>query len=54
MMSRLHAAMVGFDITPQIHPEYGAWGTTPKLTQIDMLLQPCCLALKQDDRLLIW
>ncbi len=54
MMSRLHAAMVGFDITPQIHPEYGAWGTTPKLTQIDMPLQSRCLALKQDDRLLIW
>ena len=53
-MSKLHASVVGFDITPEIHPEHGAWGTTPQLTQIDMSLLARCVALRQDDRLLIW
>ena len=25
----LQANVVGFDFTPSIHPEHGAWGTTP-------------------------
>ena len=53
-MSRLHVGIVGFDITPEIHPELGAWGTTPSLTEIDMPLLASCIALRQDDRLLVW
>ena len=53
-MTKLHAAIVGFDITPEIHPEYGAWGTTPQLTKIDMPLLARCVALRQDKQLLIW
>ena len=27
----LQANVVGFDFTPSIHPEHGAWGTTPEM-----------------------
>ena len=54
MSDKLHASMVGFDFTPAIHPEHGAWGTTPIMTEVDLPLLGRCLALKQDDRLLIW
>ena len=53
-MADLHAAVVGFDITPPIHPQYGAWGTTPKLKTVDMPLLSRCVALEQDDRRLLW
>ena len=53
-MADLHAAVVGFDITPPIHPEYGAWGTTPKLKRVDMPLLSRCVALEQDGRRLLW
>ena len=53
-MSNLHAAMIGFDITPRFHPQYGAWGTTPDMTEMDMPLLARCLVLEQDGRRLIW
>ena len=61
-MSTLHASMVGFDFTPPIHPEHGAWGTTPVMTEVDQPLLGRCLALRQSsgqalrqsDRLLLW
>ena len=53
-MSRLHAAMIGFDITPRFHPEYGAWGTSPFVTELDMPLLSRCLVLQQDGRRVIW
>ena len=53
-MSELNVGVVGFDITPEIDPVFGAWGTTPSLTEIDMPLLARCIAMKQDDRLLIW
>ena len=53
-MNKLNAAMVGFDIAPRFHPEFGAWGTTPIITETDMPLLTRCLALKQEDRLLVW
>ena len=49
-MSTLHVGMVGFDITPRFHPQYGAWGTTPTVTELDMPLLSRCVAIKQDDR----
>lgn len=54
MSDSIHAAIVGFDITPEIHPEYGAWGTTPVLTEIHMPLLGRCVALRQGDQHLIW
>ena len=53
-MSNLHVGIVGFDITPPIDPVHGAWGTTPSMTEIDMPLLARCIALRQDERLLIW
>ena len=53
-MASLQAAMVGFDITPRIHPQFGAWGTTPSMTEIDMPLLARCLCLEQDGRRLVW
>ncbi len=53
-MSRLHAAMAGFDVTPRFHPEFGAWGTSPFVTKLDMPLLARCLVLQQDGRRLIW
>jgi len=37
-MSSLRVGIVGFDITPRIHAQHGAWGTTPSMTKIDMPL----------------
>lgn len=54
MSSQLHAAMVGFDFTPKFHPEFGAWGTTPIMTEVDLPLLGRCLALEQDGRRLVW
>ncbi|MDP6450693.1 MAG: hypothetical protein QF773_07745 [Lentisphaeria bacterium] len=54
MSDLLHVGIVAFDITPSIHPEYGAWGTTPIMTEIDLPLSGRCLALRQDDRELFW
>ena len=56
-MSKLSAAMVGFEITPHFHPEQGAWGTTPSITKMDPNvggLFSRCLALAQDDRRALW
>ncbi len=53
-MAELNAGVVGFDITPPIHPDYGAWGTTPKLKTIDRPLLSRCVAMEQDGRRLLW
>lgn len=61
MSEQLHAGIAGFDFTPPIHPEYGAWGTTPSMTEVDLPLLGRCLALRQGsgqgqqaDQLLLW
>jgi len=54
IMSGLRAGVVGFDITPRIHPEFGAWGTTPSMTEIDLPLLARCIALEQDGRRVVW
>jgi len=46
--------MTGFDATPRIHAKYGAWGTTPLMTQVDLPLQSRCLALQGDGLSLLW
>ena len=53
-MSELNVGMVGFDITPKFHPEFGPWGTTPHMNRLHMPLLSRCLVLQQDDRRLIW
>jgi hypothetical protein len=53
-MSDLHAAMIGFDITPRFHPSCGAWGTMPSMTDLDMPLLSRCLALDHGGRRLVW
>jgi hypothetical protein len=53
-MSDLHAGVAGFDITPEIHPKYGAWGTTPSLTSVDMPLLARCIVLEHDRERLVW
>ena len=53
-MSVLKVSVVGFDITPEIHPDFGAWGTTPSLTEIDQPLLARCIAIEQDDHPVIW
>jgi|GEM_PF-2127224 hypothetical protein len=61
MSEQLHAGIAGFDFTPPIHPEYGAWGTTPSMTEVDLPLLGRCLALRQGsgqgqqaDQLVLW
>ena len=53
-MSNLHVGVVGFDITPEIHPEYGAWGTTPSLTHVDQPLLARCIVLDDGNTRVIW
>lgn len=53
-MSDLRVGVVGFDITPDIHPDYGAWGTTPKLKTIDRSLLARCIVLDHDDCRIVW
>ena len=53
-MSELQAGIVGFDITSEIHPEYGAWGTTPSLTSVDMPLLARCIVLDDGRERLVW
>ncbi len=53
-MELLRAGMVGFDITPRFHPTYGAWGSTPSMTQVDMLLRAGVVALEHDGRKALW
>src|SRR3972149_3716583 len=49
-MEQLRVGMVGFDITPRIHPTCGAWGTSHTMTEIDMPLLARCVALGQNGR----
>ena len=53
-MSDLQVGIVGFDITPTIHPEYGAWGTTPSLTSIDKPLLSRCIVLDDGHSRVVW
>ena len=53
-MSDLSVGIAAFDITPEIHPEFGAWGTTPQLRTIDQPLLGRCIALANGDRKLLW
>jgi len=53
-MSSLQAAMIGFEITPGLHPTCGAWGCNPATTAVDLPLLSRCLVLSQDDRPLVW
>jgi len=53
-MGPLQVGIVGFDITPRIHPEFGAWGTTPFVTTIDMPLLARCIAFEHMGRRLLW
>ena len=49
-MGSVLGAMAGVDITPRFHPEHGAWGTTPVVTELHRPLMSRCLVLQQDDR----
>ena len=53
-MKPLCVGVVGFDITPEIHPEYGAFGTTPSLIEVAEPLLSRCIALEQDGTRLVW
>lgn len=53
-MSTLAAGMIGFEITPDIDSEMGAWGTTPSMTEIDLPLQGRCLALRGEGEPILW
>ena len=48
------AANYGFDITPRFHPQHGAWGTTPSMTEIDLPLLSRCIALEHNGTRLLW
>ncbi len=50
----LKAGIVGFDITPKIHPKFGAWGSTPSVTELDLPLLARCIALDEGGRRLLW
>ena len=50
----LRVGIAGFDITPRFHPRYGAWGTTPSMTEVDLPLLSRCIALECDDTRLLW
>ncbi len=53
-MNHLRGAIIGFDSTPRIHPQFGAWGTTPTMKQIDLPLLSRCLALENNGTTLLW
>lgn len=53
-MSNLQVGVVGFDITPGFHPQFGAWGTTPTMTELDMPLLARCIAMRQGGQQLLW
>jgi hypothetical protein len=53
-VASFRASMVGFDITPRIHPTCGAWGSTHTMTEVDMPLLSRCLLVEQDGRRLLW
>ena len=53
-MNDLRVGIIGFDITPEIHPKYGAWGTTPTLTSIDMPLLARCIVLDDGQNRVVW
>ncbi|MBE9546743.1 MAG: hypothetical protein IMF10_04495 [Proteobacteria bacterium] len=53
-MGTLRVATVGFDIAPKFHPQYGAWGTTPIMTETDKPLLTRCLVLEEGNRKIVW
>lgn len=54
MTDSLRVGIAGFDITPRFHPRYGAWGTTPSMTDVDLPLLSRCIALECDDTRVLW
>ncbi len=54
MTDALQVGMVGFDITPRFHPEFGAWGTTPSMTEVDLPLLSRCIALEYGRTRVLW
>lgn len=53
-MDLLRASVTGFDISPRFHPTFGAWGTTPTMTEVDLPLLSRCIALEQSGRKVLW
>ena len=53
-MAQMRASMVGVDISPRFQPQFGARGTTPRMTKLHRPLLARCLVLDQDGRRLIW
>ena len=49
-MSELRAGIVGVDITPRFHPEFGAWGTSPTLPELDVPLLGRWIAPEREGR----
>jgi len=54
VLTELRVGIVGFDITPEIHPEYGAWGTTPQMTKVDKPLLARCIVLDDGAQRIVW
>ena len=53
-MEQLQVGMAGVDMSPRFHPEFGAWGTSPTLPELDLPLLCRCVAMKQAGRLIVW
>ena len=53
-MKKLQVGIAGFDITPRFHPKCGAWGCTPKMTELDLPLFARCIVFDNGDRRLVW
>ena len=53
-MSDLTVGVAGADVSPRFHPQLGAWGTSPTLTDLDLPLLARCVALRQDGRTVVW
>ncbi len=54
MTRGLRAGVAGFDITPRFHPEFGAWGTTPSMRELDLPLMSRCIALEHEGTRVLW
>ena len=53
-VSDLHVGVAGADVSPRFHPEFGAWGTSPTLPELDLPLLARCVVLRQDGRTVVW
>lgn len=50
----LRVGIAAFDISPHFHPQFGAWGTTPAMTALDMPLLSRCIAFQHHRTRLVW